>query len=182
MTEQRVSLRYARALFETAKSAGFIDEVYKDFATISEYFAASKELITVLKSPVVQSWKKKQLLKELFSSALNEITFNFIILLTEKSRENFLPDIIAVYEKLYFQEKNIIRADISTAYNIDENLRNKIISELENKLKKTVIPKFKVDSLLKGGLMIRVDDWVYDASVRNHINQLRNQLIEGKLI
>jgi F-type H+-transporting ATPase subunit delta len=182
MTEQRVSLRYARALFETAKGAGSIDTVYKDFSTISGYFSVSRELLTVLKSPVVQTWKKKQLFKELFSNIVSELTYNFLVLLTEKQRENFLPDIIAYFEKLYLTEKNIIKADITTARDIDDTLRGKIVGELETKLSKTVIPSFKVDSLIKGGLMIRVEDWVYDATVRNQLNQLRTKLIEGKLV
>ncbi|GAB1372526.1 ATP synthase F1 subunit delta [Candidatus Kapaibacterium sp.] len=182
MTEQRVSLRYARAVFDTAKKTGFVDTVYNDFNIISSYFKVSRDLIVFLKSPVIQGWKKKQLLKELFSGKINELTFNFIILVTEKQRENFLPDIIAVYERLYFKEKNIVKAEITTSRELDENMKLKIKNELESKLIKTIIPSFKIDADLKGGITIRVDDWVYDASVRNQLIQLRNTLIEGKLV
>lgn len=182
MTEQRVSLRYARAIFETAKQTGYMDTVYNDFSVISDYFRSSRELLVVLKSPVVQQWKKKRLLNELFNNLLNPLTMNFITLLTEKHRENFLPDVIAVYERLYLAEKNIIKAEITSARDFDEILRKKIVGELESKLNKTVIPSFRVDLKIKGGLMIRVEDWVYDASVRNQLNQLRTKLIEGKLV
>src|SRR5690606_118025 len=100
MKEQRVSLRYARALFETAKSTNSIEEVHKDFFLISEYIASSRELMVVLKNPIIQNWKKKKLLNELFKENVSKLTDNFLMLLTEKERINFLSDIIDYFERL----------------------------------------------------------------------------------
>lgn len=182
MTEQRVSLRYAKAVFELAKSVGTIDIVYKDFSVISDYLKASGELLKVMKSPVVKSWRKKQLLQELFGSLISQLSLTFILLLADKNRENFLPDILASYEKMYLSEMNIIKAVITTARELDDTLKAKIISELTTRLEKTIIPTYKVEPSIKGGIMIRVEDWVYDATVRNQLSQLRTTLIEGKLV
>ncbi len=182
MTEQRVSLRYAKAIFDTAKIAGSIDLVYNDFLKISEYLNISGELLAVLKSPVITSWRKAELFKNLFNSLVSELTYDFLMLLVEKERENYIPDIISVYERLYFKEKNIIKADVTTSREMDDVLKEKILSKLSSKLSKTVIPTFKVDPLIKGGIMIRVEDWVFDATIRNQLALLRTRLIEGKLV
>lgn len=182
MTEQKVSLRYARALFDTAKITESIDTVYNDFLLISQYFVISKELSVVLRSPIIQNWKKKQLMTELFQKNVSELTYNFLLLLTEKQRESFLIDIISYYERLYLADKNTIKAYITSAREIDDSLKNKIVSEFENKLSKKIIPNFKIDPAIKGGITVRVDDWVYDASVRNQLNQLKNKLIEDMLV
>lgn len=182
MTEQRISLRYAKAVFELSKSAGTIDTVYKDFSLVNDYLKSSKELLKTLKSPVVRTWQKKNLLKEIFQSNLSELSFTFIMLLADKGRENYLVDIIASFEKMYFSEKNIIKADVTTSREMDELLRAKIVSELTTRTKKSIIPTYKVDESIKGGIVIRVDDWVYDASVKNQLSRLRTKLIEGKLV
>ena len=36
----------------------------------------------------------------------------------------------------------------------------------------------KVEPELLGGLVVRIGDWVYDASVRTRLDEIRNQLIE----
>lgn len=181
MTEQRVSLRYAKALFDTSKAAGNLDTIYKDLELIGNYISLSREFFTVLKSPVIKNWKKKELFKELFSSNVSDMTFNFLIILADKSREVLIPDIISVFENLYLTEKNIIKAEIITSRAIDEALKDKIIKELEKKISKTIIPVYKVDESLKGGIMFRIDNVVYDATVRNQLNRLKDTLIEGKI-
>ncbi|MBX3043826.1 MAG: ATP synthase F1 subunit delta [Candidatus Kapabacteria bacterium] len=182
MTEQRVSLRYAKAVYETALAAGTLDTVYNDFIAIGKVLNQSQLLRTMLKSPVIKTWKKKNVFKELFSNMISELSFNFIQLIADKEREFLLKDIIASFDKLYLAKMNIIKADIVTSREVDETLRTKILTELSRRLEKTVIPTFKVDESIIGGIMIRVEDWVYDASVQNQLAKLRNQLIEGKLI
>lgn len=182
MTEQRVSFRYAKAVFELAKSAQIIDIVYNDFITVSRYLNESGELLKVLKSPIIKTWRKKNLLKELFQNILSELSYNFIILLADKNRENFLPDIISSFEKMYNLEKKISKAEITTSRELDDNIKSKILSELTSKLSMTIIPTYKVVPDIKGGIMIRVEDWVYDASVRNQLAKLKTRLIEGKLV
>lgn len=182
MTEQRVSLRYAKAVFELAKNTGNIDIVYKDFSVIYDYLRASGELLKVMKSPVVKSVRKKELLKEIFGSLISQLSLTFILLLADKNRENYLPDILSSFERMYHSEMNIIKAEITTSREIDNSLKTKIINELTSKLDKTIIPTYKVESAIQGGIMIRVEDWVYDATVRNQLSQLRTKLIEGKLV
>lgn len=181
MTEQRVSFRYAKAVFDLAKSTNLIDSVYKDFRVIRSYLNESGELIKVLKSPIVKTWRKKNLFKELFGDVLSEFTNNFLILLTEKNRENFLPDIIFSFETMYNVEMNISKVDITTSREIDSDLRTKIISKLTSRLDKTIIPTYKVEPNMIGGIKIRVEDWVYDASVSNQLSRLRAKLIQEKL-
>jgi F-type H+-transporting ATPase subunit delta len=44
----------------------------------------------------------------------------------------------------------------------------------------TAILKLEVDPSLIGGLIVQVGDDVFDASIRNRLEQLRQRLIEGK--
>src|SRR2546430_2054695 len=53
-------------------------------------------------------------------------------------------------------------------------------SEVEGVLGATPVVRLVVDPSLIGGLVVQVGDHVYDASVRNRLEQLRQRLIEGK--
>jgi F-type H+-transporting ATPase subunit delta len=177
MTEQKVSLRYARAMYEIAESANKVEAVFDDLTQIHNIIFNSRELEVVLKSPVVQKWKKKNLLKALFEPFVSNITFRFIMLLTDKQRENLIVDIAMKYESIYFDKNNIKKVSISTARELDDELKNKVLSSLAIWSGKKIVSDFNIKPELKGGILIRIDDWVYDATIVHQLDMLRQKLI-----
>ena len=59
MKHIKVSKRYALALFNSAKQQNVVEVVKNDTNFIRESIHATHELYVLLKSPVIQSWKKK---------------------------------------------------------------------------------------------------------------------------
>ena len=53
MTEQRVSSRYAKAVFEIAKEQGIEKKVLEDFQSISKAISGSREFQLFLENPVI---------------------------------------------------------------------------------------------------------------------------------
>ncbi|TAL70840.1 MAG: ATP synthase F1 subunit delta [Bacteroidetes bacterium] len=176
MTEQRVSSRYARALLEIAIKEGLTDIVFSDLKYIRHTIEQSRELKTLTFSPVVQFWRKKKIYEELLKDRVHLLTMNFVILLTDKRRESLLPDICYQYEVQYDELNNILPIEIESAVELSDEIKNKITNKIEKNTNKKVFSDFKINKSLKGGLLVKIQDWVYDASIRNQLEILYKKL------
>jgi F-type H+-transporting ATPase subunit delta len=183
MTEQRVSYRYAKALMGTAINDGLAEVIHNDFQKINEIFNSSRELRSLTASPVFQNWKKKKIYNELFENMkISELSSNFLILLIEKRRGSLIPDIVVQFEKLYNILNNKLEVFITSAIELTEEVKGKIILKLAEKTNMTILPVYKIEPALKGGIMLRIDDWVFDASIKNQLEILFKKLAEGQEI
>lgn len=179
MKEHKISLRYARALLESAKKEGKADEILNDLQKVKTIFEQSKELRRLAASPVVQIYKKRKILEQLFKEfQVSKITLDFIMLLIDKRRGNLILDIISEYETQYNIANNKLPIQVISTVELDDNAKNKIIQKLQERTKMEIIPSYKIDDSLKGGILIKVNDWVFDASLKNQLQNLYKQLIE----
>ena len=182
MIEHRVSTRYAQALLDVAIKEGHTDLLYKDFKTIASAVKKSSELKALTLSPLVRNYIKKKVYIELFEGKVDKLALDFLLLLTIKNRDNLIGSIAYQYERLYNEMNNKIPVEVSSAIELSDELKNDIVNRLNVWTKKTVMPVFKVDESIKGGMTVRINDWVYDASVTNQLKRLRKRLIEGQAV
>lgn len=173
MNEKKVSSRYAKAIYSLAKDSNLQDTILSDFTLILKTIADSKEFSNLVESPVVSSKKKYDIFKEVFENSISDTTYSFIKLLTEKSRENLIDDIAYQYELIYNEANNRLPVIIYSAVELDEDAKSQILSKLTEWTKKTILSEYKVDPSIKGGLKIKISDWIFDASVQNQLDKLR---------
>jgi F-type H+-transporting ATPase subunit delta len=181
MANLRIAKRYAKALFEIAEETKKLEKITNDVVFIDSLVRSSRELQLFLKSPIIKEDKKREVLKEIFSdSRVDPVTLKFIMLLVEKKREDILHDIVKVYQQIYDEKMGIVSAEVVTAVEVGERLKKKIEQKiLELTGAKKVKASYRVDPSIIGGIVIRVGDTVYDASIRRRIQLLREQLIYG---
>jgi len=176
MFEQRVSGRYARSLLIAAQAEALEDTIYKDLQYIDKVIDECKDLKAMTLSPVIQHWRKKNVYNEVFKGKINDLTMRFIMLLTEKKREMIIDSIIYQYESQYNILKNRQKVEIYSAVDLSDDLIKDVLKHLTDMTKKTILPNYTVESALMGGLMVRIGDWVYDASVKNQLENLHDRL------
>lgn len=179
MIEQRVSLRYARAILETAVEGKIDKEIYDDFLFVIKTLNSSKEFAAITTSPVVQHWRKKKIYDEIFKGKINDLTLSFLTLLTDKRRDKLIPSIVRQYVIEYDKLHNRLPAEIVSAIELDDSTKNEIVGKLAAWTKMQILPEFAVDPNVKGGMLVRIDDWVFDATIRNQLQVLYRTLAEG---
>lgn len=181
MPYTRVALRYASALLESSLQANILDDVRKDVDLLRTALGASRELVNVLKSPIIRHEQKKQALTNIFSAKIAPLTMNFLLLLLEKRREGELPTIVAAFNDLYNQHKGIIEVQVSSAIELDEAQKNAIIDKVKQYTGKNVLPSYNLDKSLIGGFSVRMGDTVLDGTVKHQLENLKKALAAGVL-
>lgn len=180
MKEHRVSFRYAKALLESARKEGIAEVILNDFRNVRHTFEMSRELRLLAASPVFQLWRKKKILHEIFEQEkVSKLTMDFLILLIEKRRGELMLSIIYEYELQYNIMNNRLPIQISSAVEMNDNEKELIIKKVSDWTKLTILPSYKVDPTIKGGILVRIGDWVFDASVKNQLQNLHRKLAEG---
>ncbi len=181
MSNLRIAKRYAKALLEIAEETKKLEKITNDVIFIDSLIRSSRDLQLFLKSPIIKEDKKREILKEIFSdSRVDPVTLKFVMLLVEKKREDILHDIVKVYQQIYDEKMGIVSAEVITAVEIGDRLKKMVERKiLELTGAKKVKATYRVDSSIIGGIVIRVGDTVYDASIKRRIQLLREQLIYG---
>ncbi|MFZ5947076.1 MAG: ATP synthase F1 subunit delta [Stygiobacter sp.] len=178
MSVFRVSYRYANSLMQLAVEKNIYQKVAGDADLVFNSLNQSKEIKAVLKSPVIKTDLKKNLLKEIFSNKISKEVQSFIDFVIQKNREDILIDIFKEFLVLCDKKDGILRANVKTAVEIDESLKNKIKEKLETKTKQRVFANYSIDPKLIGGFIVEVEDQVFDASIKHKLKLLRKKFSE----
>ncbi len=179
MINTKASKRYASALFDISLEKGNLDVILKDFQLIKDTIGISREFENVLLSPIINYSKKNAIFLEIFGDKLDKLTYEFMKLIISKKRDAMTSQIIEEFIVLYNQHNNLIPVEIITAVELVDESKNSINSKISTYLNKTIIPNFKVNKNLKGGIKIQVDDWVFDASIKSKLEGIRESLISN---
>ncbi|MDD3594474.1 MAG: ATP synthase F1 subunit delta [Candidatus Gastranaerophilales bacterium] len=169
--------RYSKALIKTAQEKNELDTVFNDLKLVDETYSNSSDMAEFLLHPVVTINDKKDVLKSVFDGKISNITLNFLFLLVDENKINLLPTIIYTYEEEYDEIKNIVKVEVISAIEIDEDLKTSLKAKLENKLQKEIKPEYKTDPSILAGLMLKFRDKIIDASLANKLKHFEKQLV-----
>ena len=183
MSSSALSRRYARALIDLAKEVNAVDAIGSDLNTFNEVLQADNGLVAgIFSNPSITEQERKNVLSALLSKlSFNSLTSNFINLLLDKHRIVLFDDIVQSYEHQADDITGRKRAVVTTAQDItDAAERSQIQTALAEAIKlepSKLIVQFDVDPEILGGIIARVGDDIYDASIRSRIQEIRSSLL-----
>lgn len=176
-----ISKRYARAFFEIANEEKQIELYYGELIQFASIISQNKSLKDFLANPVFEQAIKKGVVENLISKVkLSGITASFLKLLVDKKRIDVLEDIVVGYRQLMDETLKKVRVNVKTAFALSDELRSYISTNMEKTLGKTVEMTVEEDPTLLGGIVIGVGDTLYDGSIKNQLNNMRNLLGEAR--
>ncbi len=183
MSVSKIASRYAKALMDLAIERGELSSVHGDVHLFDKSLASNKDLLLLLKSPIVNTDKKQSILTRLFGAAFSKTTNAFVGIVLRKRREAYLPEIVDAFIEQYRAHKSITTAELTTAVPVDAALLSKVKSMvLANTGRENIELTTKVDDSLIGGFILSFDDKLYDSSISHKLARLRKQFVENKYI
>jgi len=167
---------YARSLFRAAQEQGKLDVVHTELGEFVAAIADVPQLRNVLSNPELDAADKAALLGEILGDA-DELTRNFVLLVTEKGRATELEEICRELEALVAAEQQRLTVELTTAYELSDEEADSILRKIEAASGRDVEATRTVDSSLIGGLVLQVGSMRVDASVKGRLDRLRQELV-----
>jgi F-type H+-transporting ATPase subunit delta len=178
MNESRISVRYARALFQSALEKNILDRINIDMQLLQET-CAQPELKDLLSNPVVKPAKKTDILHSLLGKEVHPLTLALVDLVIKNGRENYLPAIARAFVFDTKKYKGITETILTTAVKVDHGIKNQITQMIGDLFKTKVDLKEVIDDTIIGGFVLKVEDNFIDASVKNKLRKIKKELTAG---
>jgi len=177
---QRVAKVYAEALLDAADSAGQTDTITEELdSLIQDVFRANPQFEAFLASGAIGRKHKDEVLRSVFAERVSPMFLNFLLVLSTHERLELLRAVHDAFHALRDERAHRIRVQVRAAVPLTEDQRQRLVTELRDSFHLEPILQEVVDPAILGGLVIRVGDWLYDASVRTRIETFRKELIES---
>ena len=172
---EEVAEVYARALFEAAKDANVLDPVHEQLGQFADALAENRDLARFFFSPYFSVQEKKDALHGAVEGA-EPIFMNFLEALLERHRMPVIFRIRTQFEKFWEEENKLLPVEVTSAVALDEQTVSGIGESIGKQLGRTIELSSSVDPEIIGGVVLRVGNFVLDASIRNRLEQLRKQV------
>ena len=180
MNDSKISVRYSRALFESAVEKNILDKVNQDMLFISE-ICRMPETKELLKNPVIVPSRKSDIFHKMFEGNVEKITLSLLDLVVKNGRESYIPAIARVFIHVTMKYKGITKSELTTAVKVNPGVKKQITDMITEVFKTRVDLEETVDTDIIGGFILRVDDNYIDASVRKKLRKIKNELMGNAL-
>jgi len=178
MNESRISVRYSRALFETALEKKILDDIDRDMKLILE-ICHIPEFRELLESPIIRPSNKIKILNSVIGKNLDKLTVSLIELVVKNGREKYLQAIARVFIHNTLEFKGITECQLTSAVAVDSYITKQVKDLISDLFRTKVDLNENIDESIIGGFILKVSDNYIDASVRNKLRKIRKGLESG---
>ena len=177
MSVQTVARRYASALADVVLEHVEAREVQEELLAWEQMLQSSSNLQEVFRNPTIALDKKRAVLNKLIERGQpRPTTANFLKVLLQNQRLTELGEINQKFAEILDVRAGMVAAIVTTARAVPENAQQKLHAKLSTLTGKKVRIDFTTDPDLIGGLVTRIGSTVYDGSVRNHLQQIKEEM------
>ncbi len=178
MTEDRIAKRYAHSLYMLAAERNETELFRDEFRSLIALVRESRDLELFLQNPIISRGVKRSTLEKIFSGKASEPVAKLINLLAQKGREGLLPLIAKMYIREYNANNNITPVTLVSAIELPDSEQQTIKQRVEKILDTSVELSTEVDESLIGGFVLKMDDRLFDGSVKHKLRELEQSFRE----
>lgn len=168
---------YGEALFELALENNTIDTMLEEIKSVKKVFSENDELIKLLNHPKIDKDEKISVLEKIFENQVSREVTGFLVIITEKGRQDQIGEILDYFINRVREYKNIGVAEVTSALPLSEDQKKKMEQKLLATTKYVEMQMhYQVDSSLIGGVVIRIGDRVVDGSIKSKLAEMTKSL------
>ncbi len=176
-----IGKRYGNAVFELAKEGEWVDTLETQINLVEKIFN-EKEILSFLGHPGVPNAEKISVIESSLEGKAKEELVGLFILLVQKGRTGYIQDIFEEIHTSIDEYNGKAKVYIKSAYELTDEEKSSIEKRVSDITKKKVVPIYKIDKTLIGGLVIRIGDKVVDSSIKGHLRAMKRSLLEEKAV
>ena len=168
-----IAKEYGSALFLTAAEDDKTEEYHDALKTLSQVLEENGEYLTLLASPAIPLAERLDLIERAFASSVPNQILSYFKLLCEKGRiAQFLPS-AEEYNRLYEAAKRRLRIKVTSAVELTEEEKRKLVEKLEQTKNCSIVAEYFVDKALLGGIVVETDSKIWDGSVKSRLQMVK---------
>lgn len=176
---QHLGTVYAKALLGAAESAGQTDQVVEELeAFVTDVLDKLPTLEEALRTPRLTHEERLPILDKAFSGKMSPTLLTFMKVVSRHGRLDCLRAIARAARKQLDAVRGRVEVRIESAAPLSNPLRERIAARLTQLLGREVILKTSLNADLLGGLLVRVGDTVYDASLSARLKRMEEVTLE----
>jgi F-type H+-transporting ATPase subunit delta len=168
-------LSYAQALLELAD--GEAEAVGDEVAELRQIVESNPTFTAFLADPSIGEVERAGVLERAFKGRVSQLLWNFLGVLNVKNRLGHLTQIAGAYKHLLDEKLGNVEVDLMVAQPLSEEQLLDARQKISAALGKNAVVHAHVDDSIIGGVIVRVEDKLLDASVRYQLQAMREQLL-----
>jgi F-type H+-transporting ATPase subunit delta len=171
---------WARALFEIAQAEAAVEKVGADLKAAAETIRGHLKLKSALSDPDVPGPAKAAVVHDVLGADVSPVVANAIVTLAQTGKQDLLGRIVEAYETVSEEVRGVAIADVTTAVELTDGLRDKLRKQLAGVAGKEVVLREHVDPQILGGVVVRVGGKIMDGSVASRLAKLKGQMVAAR--
>ena len=116
-------------------------------------------------------------MEEIFGGRANRYLVNMLKILAEKRIFHIVPKCRVEYEKLYCEANGILAVTATSAVELSESQKQRLIQKLSEKTGSKILLTCKADKACLGGIRLEYGGKRFDASVKNKLEAMKKSLM-----
>jgi len=177
MRTSETILTLARVLFELATLTDVVDAVDGDLASVAKAVRGNVDLHQALTDTGLPADKKRDIMRAIFGETVTPEALSIVTLMVERGLTDSIGDLARVFAETAESERGIVVAEVTTAIELDEPLRAKLVKQLSDAIGRPVSLRARVDGSILGGIRIKVAGRVLDGSIATQLQKLKQELV-----
>ncbi len=167
---------YAQSLLELALEQNQAEPIGRDLAALGEAINTDPAIRDFLRNPSIPEEQRLTLLKRALGSA-SPLLNNFLGVVSAHGRLGLLGQIATAYDELLDERLGKVEVDVTVAQRLSPDELENVRRRVSQALGKDAVVHQYVDESIIGGLVLRVQDRLIDASVRHQLDAMRQRLL-----
>jgi F-type H+-transporting ATPase subunit delta len=181
LSVQTVARRYATALADVVMQRGEALEVQRELAAWDDMMRSNEQLHEVFRNPTIPYEQKRKVLDVLIArSRVRIITANFLQVLLQNQRLAELGEVNKRFAQVLDERSGVVSAQVTTVRPVPQSAQDALRAKLTALTGKNVRLSFTTDEEIIGGIVTRIGSTIYDGSVRNQLQQVKEKMISDR--
>lgn len=177
--KQRLGAIYAKALLGATEPRQASESVLSELdSLVDDVLARFPDLEMALSSPRVLADEKAQLLDRVLGGRASDSLLDFLKVVARHGRLDCLRHIRAAARAEYNRLRQRLSVQVTTAEPLSNAMRDQIVSQLQSRFGRDIDLESRIDASILGGLVVRIGDTIYDASIANELARLKQETLD----
>jgi F-type H+-transporting ATPase subunit delta len=173
LVSSEIAEPYAQALMSVAQSSDLTEVFGESFRALESLLEESSDFRDFITNPIIKPNDKKGVLHRVMGEDTNPYLMNFLMLLVDKRRIQFLGEIANQYLAMLRKLNQTVLAEVTSAQELTDEQKQAVCERVKSFTNaRNVELKASINPDLIGGVIIKVGSQVIDASLRGQLRRI----------